>query len=94
MFDRMNGKDKNQALSDRTPRSARNEVIMEDNIILSQLEALVLRLGITLRYEPLKIDGSIHSGGFCRIKGQDFVIIHKKATPREKIYILIEAVKR
>ena len=67
---------------------------MDDNITLSQLEALVLRLGITLRYEPLKIDGSIHTGGFCRIKGQDFVIIHKKATPREKIYILVEAVKR
>jgi hypothetical protein len=67
---------------------------MDDNTALGQLEALVLRLGITLRYEPLKIDGSIHTGGFCRMKGQDFVIIHKKATPREKIYILVDAVKR
>ena len=28
------------------------------------------------------------------MKGQDFVIIHKKATPREKIYILVDAAKR
>jgi hypothetical protein len=67
---------------------------VDDNGTLSQLEALALRLGITLRYEPLKIGGSIHTGGFCRFKGQDFVIIHKKATPREKIYILADAVKR
>ena len=67
---------------------------MDDNVTFSQLEELVLRLGITMRYEALTIEGSMHTGGFCRIKGQDFVIIHKNATTREKMHILIEAVKR
>ena len=32
-------------------------------------------------------------GGFCRVKGQDCVIIDKKATTTEKIYIFIDALK-
>jgi hypothetical protein len=67
---------------------------MDDNTTLIQLEELAVRLGMKIRYEPLKIDGSVHMGGFCRIKGEDFVIINKKATPIEKIHILIEALKR
>lgn len=65
-----------------------------DNKTLNQLEELAERLGMAIRYEPLNIDGSVHIGGFCRVKGQDFVIINKKATPREKIHILIDALKR
>ena len=67
---------------------------MDDNTTLNQLEALTLKLGITILYEPLDIDGSVHIGGFCRVKGQDFVIIDKNATPREKIHILVDALKR
>lgn len=67
---------------------------MDDSTTLIQLEELAVRLGMTIRYEPLKIDGSVHMGGFCRIKGEDFLIINKKATPREKIHILIDALKR
>ena len=66
----------------------------DDNTTLNQLEALAERLGIMIRYEPLNIDGSVHIGGFCRVKGQDFMIINKKATPREKIHVLIDALKR
>lgn len=67
---------------------------MDDSTTLIQLEELAVRLGMTIRYEPLKIDGSVHMGGFCRIKGEDFLIINKKATPREKIHILIDSLKR
>lgn len=67
---------------------------MDDNTTLSQLEELAVRLGMNIRYEPLKIDGSVHMGGYCRIKGEDFLIINKKATPLEKVHILIDALKR
>jgi hypothetical protein len=67
---------------------------MDDDTTLSQLEALDQRLGITVRYEPLTIDGSVHTGGYCRIKGQDVVMIHKHATTREKVHLLIDALKR
>ena len=67
---------------------------MDDNTTLSQLEELAGRLGITIRYESLKIDGSGHMGGFCRINGEDFLIVSRKATPREKIYILVDTLKR
>jgi hypothetical protein len=59
---------------------------IDDDTILIQLEELAVRLGMTVRY--------VHMGGFCRIKGKDFLIINKKATPREKIYIFIDALKR
>jgi hypothetical protein len=67
---------------------------MDDHAILSQLEELAQRLGITVRYVPLKGEGVLHSGGFCRVHGQDVVIINKKATGMEKIQLLIDALKR
>ncbi|MCU0581960.1 MAG: hypothetical protein MUF26_05855 [Syntrophales bacterium] len=67
---------------------------MDDSKTLSQLEELAARLGINIRYESLKIGGAVHLGGFCRIKGEDFLIINKKATSMEKIHFLIDALKR
>lgn len=67
---------------------------MDDNATLNQLEELAQRVGITVRYEPLKIEGFVHTGGFCRVHGKDFVIINKKATCREKMHILIDALRR
>ena len=67
---------------------------MDDKTVLNQLEELAQRVGITVRYEPLKIEGFVHSGGFCRVHGKDFVIINKKATSREKMHILIDALRR
>jgi hypothetical protein len=67
---------------------------MDQNATLSQLEELAQRLGITVRYEALKSEGSLHPGGFCRVHGQDVVIINKKATGMEKIHIIIDALKR
>jgi hypothetical protein len=67
---------------------------MDDNNTLIQLEDLAARLGILIWYEPLNIEGSVHRGGFCQVKGQDCVIIDKKATTREKIYIFLDALRR
>lgn len=67
---------------------------MDDVTTLNQLEELAVRLGMTIRYEPLKIEGSVYIGGFCRVKGQDFVIVHKKATTQERIHVLADALKR
>jgi hypothetical protein len=67
---------------------------MDDNTTLSQLEELAQRLGMKVRYEPLKSEGLLHAGGFCRVHGQDVVIINKKATGMEKIHILIDVLKR
>ena len=62
--------------------------------MISELEALAERLGATVRYEPLKIDGSLHTGGFCRVREQDYVIINKKASARDKIHVLAAALRR
>jgi hypothetical protein len=67
---------------------------MDDDNTLNQLEELVQRLGITVRYESLRAEGFIYSGGFCRIRGHDFVIINKKASRLEKIHIFIDVLKR
>jgi hypothetical protein len=67
-------------------------IFMDENAILSQLEELAQRLGITVRHESM--DGTLHAGGFCRIQGQDFAILNKKATTREKMYVLVDALKR
>lgn len=67
---------------------------MDDKSLLSQLEELAKRLGMKVRYEPFKLEGPAHAGAFCRINGEDVIFINKKATPREKIHILIDAVKR
>jgi hypothetical protein len=65
---------------------------MDDSEIISQLKELAERLGITVRYES--IEGSLHAGGFCRVNGQDLVIVNKKGTAREKMCVLVDALKR
>ena len=67
---------------------------MDENNLLKELEVLAERLGITVRYELLKIEGTQHTGGFCRVKGQDLLIIHKKASTQDKIHVLTETLKK
>jgi hypothetical protein len=67
---------------------------MDDDNILKSLVELATRLGMEIRYEPLKIEGSLYMGGLCRVKGKDFIIVHKKATTQERIRILSDALKR
>lgn len=67
---------------------------MNDSTILRNLEDLAFRLNIKVRYDPLKIDGSFHAGGLCRVRGEDVLIINKKSSSREKIQILIDVLRR
>jgi hypothetical protein len=67
---------------------------MDENSILAQLEELAHSLAVKVRYEVLKREGTFSVGGLCRVKGEPTVIIHSKATVREKIQILAAAVNQ
>ena len=68
-------------------------ISMDDNTALSHLEGLADKLGIPIRYETIK-DELTGPGGLCRIEGKYILIIHSKATVKEKMQIMIEALKR
>jgi hypothetical protein len=61
--------------------------------LLSQLEELTESLGVKIRYEKIIKEGSYFSGGLCKIKGEDFVIINSKAAVEDKIEILSDALR-
>ncbi len=67
---------------------------MEDQKHIAQLEELAERLGITIRHESMRSEGSTHAGGLCRIHGQEVLLLNKKATPMEKRHLLVEVLKR
>jgi len=60
---------------------------------LSHLEGLADKLGIPIRYEIIK-DELTGPGGLCRIEGKYILIIHSRATVKEKMQIMIEALRR
>jgi len=66
---------------------------MDDDTALSQLEGLADKLGIPIRYEKIE-DELTGIGGICRIEGNYILIIHSKATVKEKVQILIEGLRR
>ena len=67
---------------------------LDDSNILSQLEELAHNLGIQVRYEPLKREGSFSTGGLCRLKGEWLLIINSHAGVKDKIEALAGAVIR
>jgi hypothetical protein len=67
---------------------------LEYEILLDQLEELANRLGITVRQEPVSLEGSSASGGLCRIWGEYVLIIHSQAPVPEKIRLFVEALKQ
>ncbi len=69
-------------------------IFMDDHATLNHLEELAVRLGIKILYETLTVNGSFRIGGYCRIRGEDYLIINRKATVKEKIHLLIDALKR
>ena len=66
---------------------------MDDDTVLNQLEGLADKLGIPIRYEIIQ-DELTGLGGLCRIEGQYILIIHSKATVKDKLNIMIEALRR
>jgi len=68
-------------------------ISMDDNTALNHLEGLADKLGIPIRYEIIK-DELTGPGGLCRIDGKYILIIHSTATAKEKVQIMIAALKR
>ena len=68
---------------------------MDEHSIIDQLEELAGRLGIQIRYEPIKQGEDLVRivGGLCLLRGEYVVIIDSKATMRDRIRTLAEAVK-
>jgi N-dimethylarginine dimethylaminohydrolase len=66
---------------------------MDDQTALSLLEELADKLGIQIRYEITK-DELMEQGGLCRVEGKFILMIDSKATAKEKIQIMKEALRR
>ena len=66
---------------------------MDDNALLSQLEELAEGLGVRVRYEAFKGEGSFSTGGLCKLKGEYLLIINSKASVREKADAIARALK-
>lgn len=67
---------------------------MDETALLGHLEALAYALGIDVRYEFLEGETAFSSGGLCRIKDKQFIILNHKAPIGEKIQTLARALKR
>lgn len=59
--------------------------------LLNQLEELTEGLGIKIRYDKILKEGSFFSGGLCKIKGEDVIIINSRVSIEDKIDILAGA---
>lgn len=66
---------------------------MDDHIALDQLEALAYNLGIEVRYEKIPQDDVTISGGLYRLRGKNVVVIDARATAKERIRTLVQALK-
>ncbi|MBN2034151.1 MAG: hypothetical protein JW836_12815 [Deltaproteobacteria bacterium] len=67
---------------------------LDENALLKQLEEVAQNLGIEVRYENLKKEGSSSLGGLCRLKGQYLLIVNSKTAGRDKIEALAAALER
>ena len=67
---------------------------MNDETLLNQLEELAERMAIAVRYENITGEDSPGSGGLCRIQGRHVLIVHSRATLREKIRVVTKALRQ
>ena len=69
---------------------------MAENTILDQLEELMERFGVRIRYEAIRQDEDSVPviGGLCLLKGKVVLIINSKAAITDKIWALGIALKR
>jgi hypothetical protein len=66
---------------------------VDDHIALDQLEALAYGLGIEIRYEKIPQDDVTIAGGRYRLKGKNVVVIDSRATTKDRVRILVQALK-
>jgi len=61
---------------------------------MGHLETLAHTLEIQIRYEHLEGESALSSGGLCRIRNKDIIIVNSMATTEEKIQTLAKALRR
>jgi len=67
---------------------------MKDEILLSHLEDLAHKLGITVRHFKFIRDEASGRGGLCRIRGEYVLFLDSQASTKEKILVTLEALKQ
>ena len=67
---------------------------MNEDILLRQLAELADRLEILVRDEDIAIEDSSSNGGLCRIGGKYILILNSRATVKEKIQVMINALQQ
>jgi len=67
---------------------------LDEAVVLGHLEALAHALGIQIRYESIESETTFPSGGLCRIRDKQVIIVNMKAPVGEKIQTLIQALRR
>jgi hypothetical protein len=67
---------------------------VDESTLLKELEEVAQSLGIEVRYENLKREGSFTSGGLCLLKRQYILIINSKAAARDKAEAVAKALNR
>jgi hypothetical protein len=67
---------------------------MNEEILLNQLEELAEKLGMLVRDENINTEESSSTGGLCRIEGKYVLILNSKATVKEKIQVIIKALRQ
>jgi N-dimethylarginine dimethylaminohydrolase len=66
---------------------------MDDKTLMAQLEELAENLAIEIRYEVIKKEGLFFTGGLCRLKGKDILIVNSEASMGDKIQALAKALR-
>ena len=67
---------------------------MDETVVLGHLEALAHTLEIQIRYEYIESETAFPSGGLCRIRGKQVIIVNTKTTVGEKVQTLTRALRR
>ena len=66
---------------------------MDETATLGHLEELAHNLGVEVRYEPMEGDNTFSSGGMCRIRDKQVIIVNQRAATGDKLKTLVKALK-
>ena len=66
---------------------------MDEAATLGHLEELAHNLGVEVRYESMEGDNTFSTGGMCRIRGKQVIIVNQKAAAADKLRTLVKALK-
>jgi hypothetical protein len=71
-----------------------SNTLMDEEVLLYQLEELAEKLEILVRDENINIEESSSAGGLCRIEGKYVLILNSKAIVKEKIQVMVKALRQ